>query len=176
MAENSENLYLKSHKTPPSEIKAGGSGVSCCVPMCGSATYDQNKNRTGIGFFTLPKDPEMRRKWKSSIGRYRRKGGADKFQVRNTTVVCEFHFRPKEIKVSLGVGCKTLIKDAVPSVFTFVMKSVLTTKTRKPPKERFIECNEENESEQSENLNITEPQVCEEEVEQFDTEMSARRS
>ena len=128
MAENSENLYLKSHKTRPSEVKAGGSGVYCCVPMCGSATYDQNKERTGIGLFTFPKDPEMRRKWKSSIGRYRRKGGADSFQVKDTAVVCEFHFRPEEIKVSLGIGRKTLIKDAVPSVFTFAMKSGITTK------------------------------------------------
>ena len=176
MADDSETHYLMSCKTRPSEVKAGGSGVYCCVPTCGSATYcGQNKTKTGIGFFTFPKNPELRRKWKSSIGRYRWKGGADSFQIKDTTVVCEFHFRPEEIKVSLGIGRKTLTKDAVPSVFEFAMASDVTTKkARKPPKERFVDCNEDNNDTESgceQSDNITELEDSEEGVEQF-TEMS----
>ena len=68
------------------------------------------------------------------IERYRLTGGADKFSKMKKVIVCEFHFNPKQIQVSLGIGRKTYIAGSVPSVFEF--KSEEKKKERKPPKPR----------------------------------------
>ena len=49
-------------------------------------------------------------------------------------MVCEFHFNPKQIRVSLGIGRKTYLPGSVPSVFEF--KPEEKKKERKPPKPR----------------------------------------
>ena len=49
-------------------------------------------------------------------------------------MVCEFHFNPKQIRVSLGIGRKTYLPASVPSVFEF--KPEEKKKERKPPKSR----------------------------------------
>ena len=49
-------------------------------------------------------------------------------------MVCEFHFNPKQIQVSLGIGRKTYLPGIVPSVFEF--KPEGKKKERKPPKPR----------------------------------------
>ena len=49
-------------------------------------------------------------------------------------MVCEFHFNPKQILVSLGIGKKTYVSGSVPSVFEF--KPEEKKKERKPPKPR----------------------------------------
>ena len=49
-------------------------------------------------------------------------------------MVCEFHFNPKQIRVSLGIGRKTYLPASVPSVFEF--KPEVKKKERKPPKSR----------------------------------------
>ena len=45
---------------------------------------------------------------------YRRRGTNDTFCVNNNTRICEFNFKDDDIKVSIGIGRKTLVKDAVP--------------------------------------------------------------
>ena len=58
--------------------------------------------KTEIGFFKFPdekKYPVLRKKWISTIKQFRRKGSNDSFQIKSTTKVCEFHFKPEEIKV-----------------------------------------------------------------------------
>ena len=57
--------------------------------------------------------------------------GADTFEIKKTTSICEFHFQAKEIKVSLGVGRKTLVEGAVPSIFP--SKRNKDRPTQKPP-------------------------------------------
>ena len=49
-------------------------------------------------------------------------------------MVCEFHFNPKQILVSLGIGKKTYVPGSVPLVFEF--KPEEKKKERKPPKPR----------------------------------------
>ena len=108
----------------PTEVTKGGRGMYCCVPQCGNSSYDRNKDKTNIGLFTIPseKHPENRKRWVSILTSFRRKGGQDNFKITNATRVCEFHFKPEEIRISSGIGRKTLISGAVPSVFKFKEK------------------------------------------------------
>ena len=44
-------MYALSSREKPKELDGGGTGVYCCIPLCKSATYDGEKNKTCIGFF-----------------------------------------------------------------------------------------------------------------------------
>ena len=129
-----EETYLDSSQKRPPRITSGGPGIYCCVPQCSSASYDKHKQKSGIGFFKFPENVALFKVWKKTIGQYRRKGGADTFEIKKTTRICEFHFQAKEIKVSLGVGRKTLVEGAVPSIFPSKRKE--ERPTRKPPADR----------------------------------------
>ena len=50
-----------------------------------------------------------------------------------STVVCEFHFKTSEIKVSSGYGKKSLVPGTVPTIFKFKPK---ISKARKAPLDR----------------------------------------
>ena len=76
--------------------------------MCQSATYNRDKLKTGIGFFKFPKDPATYKAWTSVIKQFHRGGGDDSSKIKPTTVVCEFHVKPEDIRVSIGIGRKTL--------------------------------------------------------------------
>ena len=112
-----KETYLNAFQKRPPRITSGGSGIYCCVPQHGSASYGKHKQKPGIGFFKFPENVALFKVWKKAIGQNRRKGGADTFEIKKTTSICEFHFQGKEIKVSLGVGHKTLVEGAVPSIF-----------------------------------------------------------
>ena len=64
---------------------------------------------------------------------YRRRGTNDTFCINNNTRICEFNFKDDDIKVSIGIGRKTLVKDAVP---IFKQPSEASSK-RKPPVNRL---------------------------------------
>ena len=64
----------------------------------------------------------MKVKWINMIKQFRRSGGADTLKVTSSTVVCEFHFKTSEIKVSSGYGKKSLVPGAVPTIFKFKPK------------------------------------------------------
>ena len=64
---------------------------------------------------------------------FRRSGGADSFKVNSSTVICEFHFKISDIKVSSGYGKKTLVTGAILSLFKFKEKRI---KERKAPLDR----------------------------------------
>ena len=96
VAEN-EETYLNSQKRPP-RITSGGSGIYCCVPQCGSASYDKLKQKSGIGFFKFPENVALFKVWKKTIGQYRRKGGADTFETRKQRVFVNFITRQKRLK------------------------------------------------------------------------------
>ena len=127
--------YPGSSTLRPKKILKGGKGVYCCIPECKSRFYNSDMTKTGIGFFTLPKDTKTNHKWKRIIRHYRRWGAKDKFKITPGTVVCEFHFETKDIKVSLGRGRKTVRKGAVPKLFSF--KKPRTPSKRKSPKKRL---------------------------------------
>ena len=129
-----EEIFLNSSEKRPPRITSGGSGISCCVPQCSSASYDKHKQKSGIGFFKFAQNVALFKIWKKAIGQYRREGGADTFEIKETTRICEFDFQAKEIKVFLGVGRKTLVEGAVPSFFPSKRKKERST--RKPPADR----------------------------------------
>ena len=132
MAEES-NLYPGTSRCRPAELEGGGSGVYCCIPLCKNATYNRYKERSGIGFFRFPKDKELNRKWINIVKQFRRSGGADSFKVNSSTVICEFHFKISDIKVSSGYGKKKLVTGAIPSLFKFKEQRI---KERKAPSDR----------------------------------------
>lgn len=59
--------------------------------------------------------------------------------------MCEFHFKTEDIRITLGVGKKKLVADAVPSIF-----KIETNKARRrpPPKERHIPSSSSSKSEE----------------------------
>jgi hypothetical protein len=134
-----KDTYPSSSKARPEGQLRGGRGTCCCIPGCGSAFYDKYKNKTNIGLFKIPSDKSMRTKWMSFISRYRRRGGADNFKVTNATVVCEFHFKLDEIRVSKGIGRKTLVCGSVPSVFKITERSQQINSRKSPAKRLFVE-------------------------------------
>ena len=78
----------------------------------------------------------------AGISRYRRKGGVDQFKITNATRVCEFHVKPDEIRVSKGIGRKTLLRGSVPSIFKFRQSKKNVRKL--PPKRLFTTTEKEN--------------------------------
>ena len=147
MQDNMES-YANSSLRRANELDGGGRGLYCCIPLCGSASYDRDMKKTNIGFFKFPDDNkfrEQRKKWVSTIKQFRRKGHDDTFQIKSTTRVCEFHFKPTEIKVSRGIGRKTLLPGVFPTVFKFREKPV--PKKRKSPAKRVQVIEESTESE-----------------------------
>ena len=78
------------------------------------------------------------RSWVNVISNYWRKGGDDNFSVtKKSTVICEYHFKESEVRISIGSGRKTLVTGAIPSIFSW--KCVQTTKRKSPRKRRFPE-------------------------------------
>ena len=133
-----EMSYSNSSLQPPGKAGPGGRGKYCCIPLCGSAQYDNDRNKTNIALFAFPnkeKKPDVYKAWCKEISKYRRKGGCDNFEITRNTKVCEFHFKPEEIKVSLGRGIKTLkTGHEIPSVFIF--NEERQVKKRKSPTNR----------------------------------------
>ena len=70
---------------------------------------------------------------------YPGKGARDNFSLYDEPkkyFVCEHHFKADEIRVSLGIGRKTLKPGAIPSIFNF--KNPSKIKSRKSPKKRCL--------------------------------------
>ena len=128
--------YVGSSASRPKSVKKGGKGSYCCIPNCKSRAYNSDMTKTGIGFFKIPKNPKINRQWKRIIYQHRRKGVGDNFKIKAATVLCEFHFETKDIKVSLGRGKKSLRPGAVPKLFSFKQEKLVSK--RKSPKKRLI--------------------------------------
>ena len=129
--------YPGTSRPRPRELKFGGRGQYCCVPLCKNARYDKNMTKTGIGLFKFPRNnPELMRKWIRVINNIRRRGGSDSFNTeKKETLICEFHFRPSEIVLKAGSSRKSLVEGAVPSIFNF-KNAVRQQIARKSPKKR----------------------------------------
>ena len=80
-------------------------------------------NKTNIDLFSFPnkeKNPDIYKSWCQQIHKFRRKGGKDPFKITKNTKVCEFHFKPEEIKISIGREIKSLKTGfEVPSIYPF---------------------------------------------------------
>ena len=95
--------------------------------------------KTGISLYKFPKDNTEKRRWINMISMYQRKGAGDNFSPYDESkkyFVCEHHFKADEIRVSLGIGRKTLKPGAIPSIFNF--KNPSKIKPRKSPKKRCL--------------------------------------
>ena len=138
-----KDCYVNSVTSIAKKQEQGGCGSCCCFPLCTSTFYNKNKSKSGIGLFKFPAETSLRRKWLAAISRYRRKGGVDQFKITNATRVCEFHFKPDEIRVSKGIGRKTLLRGSVPSMFKFKQSEEKNVR-KLPPKRLFTTAEKEN--------------------------------
>ena len=83
--------------------------------------HNAQGQKSGIGFFKFPKDTKLRKSWVRVLSQHRRKGGNDMFSINDKTVICEFHFEITEIRVSLGMGRKTLVHGSILSLLNKVI-------------------------------------------------------
>ena len=97
VAENEETYLNSSWKRPP-RITSGGSGIYCCVPQCGSASYDKHKQKSGIGFFKFPENVALFSVWKKTIGQHRRKGALILLKSRKQRIFVNVISRQKRSK------------------------------------------------------------------------------
>ena len=129
----SEEKYSNSSKTRP-KIAGGGRSIYCCIPECGSSFYDRENKKTNIGFFKFPKEKSARQVWIRAVNNVRRKGTGDNFNITDYTRICEFHFKKNDVKISIGIGRKTLKLGTVPVFKKVEVKPPL----RRSPRKRTI--------------------------------------
>ena len=48
----------------PNKLLKADRGIYSCIPNRGSAFYNNKNEKTGIGFFKLPSDPQQNQNWK----------------------------------------------------------------------------------------------------------------
>ena len=97
VAENEETYLNSSQKRPP-RIRSGGSGICCCVPQCGSASYDKHKLNSGIGFFIFPENVPFSKFGKILLVSIEGKGGAILLKSRKQRAFVNFISRQKRSK------------------------------------------------------------------------------
>ncbi|XP_073254897.1 uncharacterized protein [Porites lutea] len=90
------------------------SKVYCCVPLCNqTGRVDPQGNR--VGFFTFPKDPNIRQQWLQKI----RRDVGPNFSLTKDTKICSLHFREEEIKTGISGKKIELVKGTIPSRFAW---------------------------------------------------------
>ena len=95
--------------------------------------------KTGISLFRFPKDNTEKRRWINIISLHQRKGAGDNFRPYDESkryFVCKHHFKADQIRVSVGIGWKTLKPGVIPCIFNFNNRSKI--KPRKSPKKRCL--------------------------------------
>ncbi|KXJ08998.1 THAP domain-containing protein 3 [Exaiptasia diaphana] len=101
---------------------------NCCVPQCTKKVYIENGVR--ISYHRFPDNKDLFKQWMIAI---RRDLGRD-FQVTAHTRVCSRHFKLQDFKLSFGGRKRTLLPEAVPSVFPWKQGS---PPRRKSPRKRI---------------------------------------
>ncbi|XP_069109721.1 uncharacterized protein [Argopecten irradians] len=108
-------------------------GKQCCVFGCMNFFYQANGCKDTHHFFKIPKSvlesKQQKDRWCALI---KRQDGRDGFSLHQNTVICQDHFRPEDINVSLVSKRWTLEKGVEPSVFSW--KTVAAS--RKKPTDR----------------------------------------
>ena len=103
------------------------SKVYCCVPLCNQrGRVDPRGNR--VGFFTFPKDPNIRKQWLQKI----RRDVGPNFSLTKDTKICSLHFREEEIKTGISGKKMELVKGTIPSRFAWRT----SPRKRHPPLDR----------------------------------------
>ena len=93
---------------------SSSSKVYCCVPLCNQrGRVDPRGNR--VGFFTFPKDPNIRKQWLQKI----RRDVGPNFSLTKDTKICSLHFREEEIKTGISGKKMELVKGTIPSRFAW---------------------------------------------------------
>ena len=117
----------------PKQIKIGGNGKYCCIPMCKNAQYVKDWQKTNIGlckFSDKDANPELYKLCCNKIKTFQRAGGKDSFKVTNNTYVYEFHFNITYINGSAGRHIKILKPNVVLSVFYLYQKQIIRISTK----------------------------------------------
>ena len=140
-----QETYEGTTKKRPRKLDTSGTGDYCCIPNCKSSTLDKNQEKTGIGFFTFPKDEALKRIWLQRLKTYRK----DKVVIKRNTKVCEFHFEISCIKF-YEKGKKTLKPGSIPTLFDFRPQTV--TRKRKSPTKRIALTNKPSHHSSSESV------------------------
>ena len=103
----------------PKKVKRSGSGNYCCVANSQSTQYkvDNKANiKTSIVFFFIfQKTLKEERNDFKEYPDFGEVEGKNKFNV-NNALICEFHFDPGHINVSIIQGKKTLKYNSVPTL------------------------------------------------------------
>ena len=124
-----------------SQAKPGGRGIYCCIPQCGSSQYDNQVNKTNIALFSFPNKEKNLILTSHGAKKYtdsEEKGRKDAFKITKNTKVCKFHFKPEEIKISIGRGIKSLKTGfEVPSIYPFKKSFTTPLRTRRSPRKRL---------------------------------------
>lgn len=105
------------------QLKFGGKGKYCCIPVCKYAQYEKDLQKTNTSLFKFPDTdakPELHKLRCNKIKTFSRAGGRDSVKITNNTYVSEFHFIITDINVSAGSHIKTSKPNVAPSEFTFV--------------------------------------------------------
>ena len=106
---------------------SSSSKVYCCVPLCNQrGRVDPRGNR--VGFFTFPKDPNIRKQWLQKI----RRDVGPNFSLTKDTKICSLHFREEEIKTGISGQKMELVKGTIPSRFAWRT----SPRKRHPPLDR----------------------------------------
>ena len=72
----------------------------------------------------------LRQSWVRAINQVKRREAGGDFRITDYTRVCESHFKPKDINVSMGIGRKTLKQDTITKFKNIEVEKA----TRKSPK------------------------------------------
>ena len=88
----------------PKKVKRSGSGNYCCVPNCQSTQYKvdnkANIKTSVVSFFIFQKKPKEETNDFKEYPDFREVDGKNEFNV-NNALICEFHFDPGDINVSI---------------------------------------------------------------------------
>ena len=105
--------------------------------------------KTGISLFRFPKDNTEKRRWKENLKEHYFNVWEERsrwqFQsllwVQKAFNICEHQYKAAEIRVSLGIGGKTLKPGVIPSIFNF--KNPSKIRPRKWSKKRCLPATDE---------------------------------
>ena len=106
---------------------SSSSKVYCSVPLCNqTGRIDPQGNR--VGFFTFPKDPNIRKQWLQKI----RRDVGPNFSLTKNTKICSLHFRGEEIQTGISGKKMELVRGTIPSRFAWRT----SPRKRHPPLDR----------------------------------------
>ena len=108
-----------SHEKRHEKNYRGGFGEYYCIPGCQSAFCDASRVKTGLHFLDCQKIQHCVRNGCMLLKDIGVLEQLINLVKQKKVMVCEFHFNPKQIRVSLGISREIYLPGSVPSVFEF---------------------------------------------------------